>query len=85
MEALNLEAMPSDDLWQLYEQVGRLLTEQLTSDKRKLEQRLSQLRTAHSSSEEQGRPYRKVYPRTPRWRLTAGKSIDDLRIDADET
>ena len=88
MKALNLETMPSDDLWQLYEQVGRLLTEQLTSEKRKIEQRLSQLRTAHSSSKEQSRPYRKVYPRTPRWireRPTAGKSSDDLRIDANET
>jgi hypothetical protein len=57
--------MPSDDLWQLYEQVSRLLTEQLTSEKRKIEQRLSQLRTAHSSSEEQSRSHRKVHPRTP--------------------
>ena len=44
MKALNLETMPIDDLWQLYEQVGRVLAEQLTSEKRKLEQRLSQLR-----------------------------------------
>jgi hypothetical protein len=53
MKAPNLEIMPSDDLWRLYEDVGRLLAKRLTSEKSKLEQRLNQLRTAHSSSEEQ--------------------------------
>ena len=43
MKAPNLETMPSDDLWQLYEELGRLLAKQLTLEKRKLEQRLSQL------------------------------------------
>jgi hypothetical protein len=37
MKGLNLETLPSDDLWQLYEWVGRLLTKQLTSDKHKLD------------------------------------------------
>lgn len=98
--------MPSDDLWQLYEKVGRLLTKQLTSEKHKLEQRLSQLRNdgPRSLPEVQRRPYPKVHPKyqnpddpsqtwagrgkTPRWigeMLTAGKSIDELRIGADET
>ena len=40
---LNLETMPIDDLWQLYEQIKRLLAEQLTSEKRKLEDRLTEL------------------------------------------
>jgi hypothetical protein len=88
MKGLNLKTLPSNDLWQLYERVGRLLTKQLTSDKHKLEQRLSRLRTAHASSEERRRPYLKVHPRKSRWiseQPTAGKSIDDLRIDANET
>jgi DNA-binding protein H-NS len=106
MKGLNLERMPTDDLWQLYEQVDRMLAEQLTSEKQKIEQRLGQLRgkLAHSSSEGQRRPYPKVRPkyqnpddpsqtwagrgRTPRWisnALTAGKNIDELRIDANET
>jgi hypothetical protein len=81
MKELNLEAMPSDDLWQLYEQVGRLLTKELTSEKRKLEHRLSQLGATHSSSEKQSRPYSKIHPRTPK----TSRGIDDLRIDANET
>jgi DNA-binding protein H-NS len=105
MKTLNLETMPTDDLWRLYEQVGRALPEQLTSEKRKLERRLSQLRgdAEDSSPKRQRRPYPRVHPkyqnpddpsqtwagrgRTPRWfseMLTAGKSIDDLRIDASE-
>jgi DNA-binding protein H-NS len=105
MKALNLEKMPINDLWQLYEQVRRVLAEQLTSEKRMLEQRLGQLRGAEAhSSDRQRRAYPKVLPkyqnpddpsqtwagrgRTPRWfseMLTAGKSVDDLRIDANET
>lgn len=98
----DLKTMPTDDLWRLYEQIGGLLTEQLTAEKRKLERRLGQLRgdLQPSSVEEQRRPYPKVHPkyqnpddpsqtwagrgRTPRWigeSLTAGKSIDELRIN----
>ena len=97
--------MSNDDLWRLYEQVGPALSERLTSEKRKLERRLSQLRgdAEDSSSKRQRRPYPKVHPkyqnpddplqtwagrgRTPRWfseMVTAGKSINDLRIDARE-
>jgi len=106
IKALNLETIPSDDLWQLYEQVGRLLTKRLASEKHKLEQRLSLLRSnqSQSSSETPRRPYPRVYPKyrnpgnpsqtwagrgkAPRWisdMLAAGKSIDDLLIDANET
>jgi DNA-binding protein H-NS len=98
----NLETMPIEDLWQLYERVGRLLAERLSLEKRKLEQRLSQLQGDFvlASSETQRRPYPKVIPkyrnpdeptqtwagrgRTPRWiseMLTAGKSIEELRIN----
>jgi hypothetical protein len=88
MKALDLETMPIDELWQLREHVGLVLVEQLTSEKCKIEQRLGQLRTAHASSEEPSRPYHKVHPRKSRkisQQPTAGKSIDDLRIDANET
>ena len=104
MKTLHLETMSIDDLWQLYEQVGRVLAEQMTSEKRKLERRLSQLGDVAHSSERQRQPYPKVHPkyqnpddpsktwagrgRTPRWiseMLTAGKSMDDLRIEAAET
>jgi hypothetical protein len=39
----NFETMPLEDLWNLYGQIGRLLAEQLNSEKRKLEERLNQL------------------------------------------
>jgi DNA-binding protein H-NS len=65
MKAQNLETLSIDDLWQLYEQVGMALSEQLTSEKRKLEQRLSQLRgvAKDSSSKGQRRPYPTVHPK----------------------
>jgi DNA-binding protein H-NS len=61
----NFETMPIDDLWQLYGQIGRMLTERLASEKRKLEQRLSQLQqgVALASSERQRRSYPKVHPK----------------------
>src|ERR1700712_2421536 len=61
----NFETMPLDDLWQLYHQIGRVLAERMTSEKRKLEQRLNQLRGdgVHTSSETQRRPYPKVSPK----------------------
>ena len=106
MKALDLETMPIDELWQLREHVGLVLAEHLTSEKCKIEQRLSQLRSngPQSSSAAQRRTYPKVHPKyqnpdnpsqtwtgrgkAPGWIskiLTAGKSIDDLRIDPNET
>jgi DNA-binding protein H-NS len=57
--------MAIDDLWQLYQEIGRLLAQQLTSEKRKLEHRLSQLQAdvKHTSTEKLRRPYPKVYPK----------------------
>lgn len=65
MKALDLKTMPIDDLWQLYEELGRTLAEQLTSEKHKLERRLSQLRgdAKNSSSNRQRRTYPKVHPK----------------------
>jgi DNA-binding protein H-NS len=61
----NFETMPLDDLWELYNQIGRVIAEQMTSEKRKLEQRLSQLQGngVQASPEAQRRPYPKVYPK----------------------
>jgi DNA-binding protein H-NS len=40
----NLAAMSVDEMWQLYEDISRVLSVRLTSEKRELEKRLSQLR-----------------------------------------
>ena len=66
LKPLNFQAMSLDELWQIHEQINGLLTERLTSEKRQLEQRLSQLRgdLASSSSAEIARnPYPKVHPK----------------------
>ena len=44
LKPLNFQAMSLDELWEIHEQINGLLTERLTSEKRQLEQRLSQLR-----------------------------------------
>jgi DNA-binding protein H-NS len=41
---LNLAAMTIDEMWQLHEEIGRVLSVRLTSEKRELEKRLAQLR-----------------------------------------
>jgi len=43
-KTFNLESMPIDDLWKRYEEVNRELDEKLTTEKRKVEDRLNQLR-----------------------------------------
>ena len=40
---LNLDSMSTDEMWQLHEEISRLLSVRLTSEKRELEKRLSQL------------------------------------------
>jgi DNA-binding protein H-NS len=40
----NLQSMSIDEMWQLHEEISRLLSIRLTSEKRELERRLSQLR-----------------------------------------
>jgi DNA-binding protein H-NS len=41
---LDLEAISTDEMWQLHIEIGRLLSIRLTSEKRELEKRLAQLR-----------------------------------------
>jgi DNA-binding protein H-NS len=41
---LNLHVMSIDEMWQLHEEVIRILSVKLTSEKRELEKRLAQLR-----------------------------------------
>ena len=40
----DLDAMSTDDMWQLHVEIGRLLSVRLTTEKRELEKRLAQLR-----------------------------------------
>jgi DNA-binding protein H-NS len=40
---LDFERMSVDEMWQLYEKIGRLLSIRLTTEKRELEHRLAQL------------------------------------------
>jgi DNA-binding protein H-NS len=41
MKKTNLEAMPVDDLWSLHEEISRILSARITSEKRELEKRLA--------------------------------------------
>ena len=41
---LNLDAMSTDEMWQLHEEISQILSVRLTSEKRQLEKRLTQLR-----------------------------------------
>ncbi len=40
----DLDAMSTDEMWQLHVEIGRLLSVRLTSEKRELEKRLARLR-----------------------------------------
>jgi DNA-binding protein H-NS len=41
---LNLDAMSTDEMWQLHEEISQILSVRLTSEKRQLEKRLTQFR-----------------------------------------
>ncbi len=41
---LNLDAMSIDEMWHLHEEISRILSVRLTTEKRELEKRLAQLR-----------------------------------------
>jgi DNA-binding protein H-NS len=72
---VNLDAMSVDEMWQLHEEISRVLSVRLTSEKRELEKRLEQLRRdkqAHSLKSSSGikdlaraprRKYPRVYPK----------------------
>jgi DNA-binding protein H-NS len=75
---LDLRAMSIDELWQLHEELNRMLSARLTSEKRQLEQRLAQLRqegdmrageVADARALEGGTRERRKYPRVyPKYR-----------------
>lgn len=74
---LNLDAMSIDEMWRLHEEIIRVLSTMLTSEKRQLETRLAQLRrergempqsdpvTRNSNKNASGkrRKYPKVFPK----------------------
>lgn len=41
---LNLDGMSTDELWSLHEEIGKVLSDRITSEKRELERRLAQLK-----------------------------------------
>ena len=43
-KSTSLDAMSIDEMWQLHEEISRVLSVRLTSEKRELEKRLAQLR-----------------------------------------
>jgi DNA-binding protein H-NS len=73
---VDLAAMSIDEMWQLHEEISQLLSVRLTSEKRELEKRLSQLRrekeeppTENSKSPKGAPRERRAYPRVfPKYR-----------------
>jgi DNA-binding protein H-NS len=63
---MNLDAMSVDEMWELHEEISRLLSVRLTSEKRALEKRLEQLRRdkhVPASARAPRRKYPRVYPK----------------------
>jgi DNA-binding protein H-NS len=69
---LSFDAMSVDEMWQLHEEISRILSVRLTSEKRQLEKRLAQLRhednpqpksTDKQLGVRQVRKYPKVFPK----------------------
>jgi DNA-binding protein H-NS len=69
---LSFDAMSVDEMWRLHEEIGRILSVRLTSEKRELEKRLAQLHHEEKSRPKltdkqlgvrQGRKYPKVFPK----------------------
>jgi len=81
---LNLDVMSIDEMWQLHEEVIRILSVKLTSEKRALEKRLAQLRRekkAMPQSEsiwqlkKDGADKRRKYPKVfPKYRNPSDRS-----------
>jgi DNA-binding protein H-NS len=77
MKKLDLEGMPLDDLWALYEQIGTVLSSRIVAEKQQLEKRLAQLnggkeldasvllefKTSKVDLERPRRRYPKVFPK----------------------
>ena len=74
---VDLGTMTADELWRLYEDLGRLLAARLTSEKRQLEKRLARLRSDELVRERphlsvDGERQRQAYPRVlPKYRNPA--------------
>jgi DNA-binding protein H-NS len=77
IKKLNLDALTIDEMWQLHEEIGRVLSVRLTSEKRELEKRLAQLRRESEMSQskstdrqlkEAPRQRRKYPPVFPKYR-----------------
>jgi DNA-binding protein H-NS len=74
----NLDTMSVDEMWQLHEEISRVLSVRLTSEKRELEKRLTQLRrekemrqpdSADGQPLKDGSRERRKYPRVfPKYR-----------------
>src|SRR6185312_1438523 len=71
-EKFDLDAMSTDEMWQLHVEIGRLLSVRLTSETRELEKRLARLRrekelpqseTASGQLKDDGPRERRSYPR----------------------
>ena len=67
---LGIDAMSTDDMWQLHMEIGQLLSVRLTSEKRELEKRLAKLRresempgTEPAAAGHNARRERRKYPR----------------------
>src|SRR6266481_743665 len=77
MKKTNLEAMSVDDLWSLHEEISRILSARITSEKRELEKRLAILNRGPDAIERGDAPQsynadgkaRRKYPRVfPKYR-----------------
>jgi DNA-binding protein H-NS len=61
---MNLDAMSVDEMWELHEEISRLLSVRLTSEKRALEKRLEQLhRDKHVPASKQSNGIKELAPR----------------------
>ena len=75
MKKTNLEAMSFDDLWSLHEEISRILSARITSEKRELEKRLAILNRGRDAIGDAPQSYnadgkaRRKYPRVfPKYR-----------------
>ena len=65
---LDLDSMSVDELWQLHERIGRVLSVRLATEKRELEKRLARLRSEKPNGDGSSRPHRKYPQVLPKYR-----------------
>jgi DNA-binding protein H-NS len=65
MGKVDLSAMSADQLWSLHERVSSILTEKISSEKARLEERLRKIGSASNTNSirRSRRPYPKVLPK----------------------